>query len=908
MYKYLLLPALLLIACTATAQYNAVVKGRVVDSLNKTPVEFATVAILDVQDTTSSLIAYTLSDKKGNFTLHNLPAGKQLKLLISFVAYNPYRKFFTLNKAQILDLDNIKVSGRQLSEVTVRGERSPVVVRKDTIEFNTEAFKTRPNAIVEELLKKLPGIEVDHDGKISFNGQEIIKIMADGHEFFNNDYRIASKNLDAEMVDKVQIYDDSSDGTTHLTPDLRARKIINLKFKKAYKKSIFGKIYGGNGTGGRYTGAGLLNMFRDTLQISILGQGNNLNNTGFSFSDLYTSGGLNRGGSDALSRMTSFGRYGDQGIEKVLSGGININTDYGKKLKINLAYYYGHTKTDYNSVTNKQTLLNDTNFITRSVNLQSKTAINHNITSQIEWHPDNVNDITYHPTFSYTDNQSGSTGVINSSSTAIPQISHQDNISNNTGNSIQFQHLFQFLHRFKNQGETMHISQSLSISPSNQSEYSISDLTSYTSALSSFLLNRNINNVNRGADASLGINYRIPINKKISGSLDIGSDYNHQVNNTIAYDMNTATGQYDLFLQTLSSNLTRNQTKQTINPSITYSFGDDMSIAVSTNTQILQVNNRFDRNIADINQHFFNLLPGVNISIGHFSAGYQSGFTLPNIGDMIPYTVTFSPLYSVTGNPDLKPVKRNDFNFNYGNYNYQNGFNIGAGVNAEFDQNTIYRRTTINTVGVTTSTPVNMDGAHTFSMNGRLNKRFKKHNNLQFSLATNLSGSASHGFFEENGQDAYQNTYSVSFNQSFEINWKDIIDMEPSYRLNNSTTRYTGVNYNSVNYTTHAFDDHFTVSLPKKLNLEGTYTYTYNPLVSPGFQKSTNLFNLSIARELLKNDKGEVKLSCYDIFDQNISSSRYVIANTITDTQSQIIKRYFLLTLSFKFNKSLSKK
>lgn len=242
MQKYFLLAAFMLTVLVAEAQNTSVIKGRVIDSASNKPVEFATVVISDARDTSANFIAYTLTDKNGSFALHKLPAAIPLKLLISFVAYQPFRKKITLSNNQNLDIGNLLLSTKQLGEVVVKGERMPIVIRKDTIEFNAEAFKVRPNAVVEDLLKKLPGVEVDNSGKITVMGKYVTKIMVDGKEFFANDPRIASKNLDADMIAKVQVYDDRENDPDHLVPDIDVKKIINLKFKKRLRKAFLEKF------------------------------------------------------------------------------------------------------------------------------------------------------------------------------------------------------------------------------------------------------------------------------------------------------------------------------------------------------------------------------------------------------------------------------------------------------------------------------------------------------------------------------------------------------------------------------------------------------------------------------------------------------------------------------------------
>jgi hypothetical protein len=229
--------------------------------------------------------------------------------------------------------------------------------------------------------------------------------------------------------------------------------------------------------------------------------------------------------------------------------------------------------------------------------------------------------------------------------------------------------------------------------------------------------------------------------------------------------------------------------------------------------------------------------------------------------------------------------------------------NFGIGVTIE--KNTIFRQRTLNSVGAETSTPINMDGRYNDYINGSFNKSFKKHNGVTFGEFTSLSLSNSHGFFEINQQKGFQDTYGINLQQQVSLNWKDIIDITQNYTFNTAIVNYTGINYGNQNNTTHFLDTHFNIFWPKRINIEGTYTYTYNSIVSPGFQKSANLVNLSIARPVLKYDRGEIKLTCYDIFDQAISTHRTISENIINDTQSQVLRRYFLVTLQFRFTKSL---
>lgn len=243
----------------------------------------ATVTIYKAKDT--SMITYRLTNDKGRFSINGLPLSIPLRLVATHAGYTTIRKEFVLSDTlQSVDFGILEttVLAKDMEEVIVVAERPPVLVRKDTVEFNASSFKTLPNAVVEDLLKKLPGVDVDKDGNIRVNGKQVKKILVDGKSFFGNDPKMATKNLQAESIEKVQVTDDLDELNAN-SDDNRNNvgKVINLTFKKGYKKGVFGKAYAGGGTDNRYEVGMIANLFKDTLQLSILGYGNNLNRPGF---------------------------------------------------------------------------------------------------------------------------------------------------------------------------------------------------------------------------------------------------------------------------------------------------------------------------------------------------------------------------------------------------------------------------------------------------------------------------------------------------------------------------------------------------------------------------------------------------------------------------------------------------
>ncbi len=354
------------------------IKGKLVDTSAKQALSDATVSLLNAKD--SSLVTFTLTNKQGVFEIKGLETGSY-NLLITLQGYQSIKKLIsvTANNNQI-DLGEVPVHKeyKTLSEVVVNTE-PPVVIKEDTVQFNTSAFKTKPNATVEDLLKKLPGVEVDKDGNVTSQGEQIQKVYVDGKEFFGTDPKLATKNLTADMVESVQVFDDMSDQAkfTHID-DGSKQKAINLKIKKDRNKGIFGRALAGYGDQGRYEGNLSLNKFNASERVSVLANVNNINKQGFSFSDIISSmggfGGFGGGGGGGRGGKGGGGgggfggggggfggggggniiSTGPTGISKTISSGLNYTNEWNK-LRFTGSYFYSNSDNKQQQNTFRQT-------------------------------------------------------------------------------------------------------------------------------------------------------------------------------------------------------------------------------------------------------------------------------------------------------------------------------------------------------------------------------------------------------------------------------------------------------------------------------------------------------------------------------------------------------------------------
>jgi hypothetical protein len=304
------------------------IKGKLLDSASKQPILDATVSVMAVKD--SSLATFTLTNKQGGFEVKGLADGDYV-MIVSHKSYDPFSKPFEISDAnKTLDFGDVfpGIGGKSLENVVISAY-VPIQVKGDTVQFNASAFKTKPNATVEDLLKKLPGVEVDKDGNIKSQGEDIQKVYVNGKEFFGNDPKLATKNLTADMVENIQVFDDMSDQAKFTKIDDGSRsKTINIQLKKDKNKGIFGRALIAGGTNNRYEGNLSFNKFNNDQRISVLFNGNNINKQGFSFSDIISSmggggnfGGGRGGGGGGMSGMHMSGGRGGGGIGSFFGGG-----------------------------------------------------------------------------------------------------------------------------------------------------------------------------------------------------------------------------------------------------------------------------------------------------------------------------------------------------------------------------------------------------------------------------------------------------------------------------------------------------------------------------------------------------------------------------------------------------------
>jgi hypothetical protein len=511
----------------SSAQNSGTIKGLLKDSSGKQVLSLATVTVFIAKDTT--IVTYRLSDPAGAFKIPGIPLNINCRVLVSFPGYRTFRKDFLLVKeGTLLDMGTIllKNDAQNLEEVTIFAERPPVSVRKDTIEFNASAFKTLPSALLEDLLKKLPGLDIDADGNIMVKGKKVNKLLVDGKEFFGGDPQIATKNLPANIVDKIQVMNDKEEIERNPeTPESEIGQVVNIKLKKSIKQGWFGKAYAGAGTGNRYETGAILNAFRDTTQVSILGYTNNINKPGFGISDIQKIGGFQRSGYNSMMVMSdggfalndiSFGATG-QGLQRSTGGGINFNNQFDKKVTLNLQYFYGQINSDFSTISNQQRFSKDTVLTTNNNSATGTVSRNNRIGGTITWKIDSFTTLTFRPGVTLTSSGNSYSGSAATDENFRGKINNSNATSRGSGNGNNYSYNVFVNKSFRKKGRTFSVNADFASVNNNNDDYTNGLYDTYNAGIpDDSVINQLRHSGGNILKATTGMSYGEPLNKKLT--------------------------------------------------------------------------------------------------------------------------------------------------------------------------------------------------------------------------------------------------------------------------------------------------------------------------------------------------------------------------------------------------------
>lgn len=901
----------------ATGQTGSIT-GKLSDSASHKALAFATVTVFKARDTV--IVTYRLTNPDGEFKVGGLPLDLPLRVIITFSGYQAFRKEFALTAANpAINFDSVKLatSSHQLDEVVVISERPPVSIKNDTIEFNATSFKTLPNALVEDLLKKLPGVQVDADGNITVNGKPVNRILVDGKTFFGEDPKMATRNLPANIIDKIQVVDDKEQLLRNGDDNLNnVGKVVNITLKKGVKKGWFGKVYAGGGTDGRFEGGGIANVFRDTLQVSLLGYTNNLNKPGFGFTDLLQTGGLDRTNSNLNSRSTSiwsngagsgisinginFGgiqNYG--GIATSSGAGFNLNHAPSTKQSIFAQYFYGNILIDRRNETDTRQYNIDSVIHNNTVVTGGVVTNAHNIGIGGKFKPDSVTTFQVNANYTIGLQDEDRFSNIHSDHNILGPLSFGNINQNNKSNTYYYRHALTYTRLSKiKKGRRYTIFHNLDIN--NRFNYYTTDSKTsyvYPSSYDSLLKQLRQEGVPR-TDAVAAFNYSEPLGKVMT--LRVGGRYEYsKLNNAIeTYNPNTTNKKYDVYNPSLSSIFNRESNKFYITTGMDFKI-KSLVITPQVRTLFQSVVNDLVALNNPIRQKTSDLLPGLGIQYKTFGLNYNKDIVLPGYTYLIPVADNTNPYLVSKGNPNLLPAERHNISANYYMNFPKKNLNIGLNANGGFVQNDVIQSIYVDQKGIQTNMPVNANGSSNYGINYNINKQYK--NNPKFIYGWNTG--AWYGYNRNvllfNGENSIQETYNLQQWAGFFLNFNDKVEWNNNGSTGYNFTQYSSTAFSKLTVKSYNASTELIVRFPKHVIWETQLNYSTNGNITPGLPKDFVRWNAAINFTMLKEEKGVLRISVFDILNQGNNIYTNVNRNMISTNVTNVLQQYFMATFTY---------
>lgn len=918
--NYLSLLLLCLISSTAFAQTPYAIKGSVVDTAGNKKLMNTSVSVLRSKD--STLVKFTRADENGAFSLNNLPKGK-LFLLVTYPGYADYVEPFGLDSIKKnMDFGSIRLTlkARLLADVIIKGKAAAIRIKGDTTEFDAAAYHIQPNSKVEDLLKQLPGIQIDKDGKITAQGKTVSKVLVDGEEFFGDDPTLVTKNLRGDMVDKVQLFDKKSDQAAFTgVDDGKTTKTINLKLKEDKKNGYFGKLDAGGATDSYYQTQAMFNAFKGKKKFSAYGTLANTGKIGLGWQDnsKYGSESLEFGedyislsneGNDELSSFS--GRYDNQGIPVAKTGGTHYDTKWNSdKESINANYKIGSLNVEGDRSTMVQNNLpsgiQTTNSNEHFDNYMFRQKVDGAYTIKMD--TSSTLKISVDGMLRNTETRSAfATNSLRGNGILLNETDRS--ISNDADNKV-FNAKALWTKKLKKPRRTLSLDLRESITQTEGKGFLKSKSEFYDSEgtlESDTVVDQFKTSLVKTSAFNSNLAYTEPIGKNLTVVLNYGLGINNSSANRKSFNP-SAGGVYDQLDTIYSNNYQFNQLSNQggailnfKNNKTTINFGTKIA-SVNFKQKDLYHNSVFKRD-------FINWSPQLNYmykfsqqkSLG---IRYNGTNTQPTIDQIQPVRVNNDPLNIIQGNPDLKASFRNSVEVNYYSYKIISGQSISGYASYNLTSNPIVSNTTTDSAGKSTFQSINLHGKSASSLYLSLQGGQKiKAIDLTIGINANINQSTSYNYINTELNKIQSSTYTgqVYMFKGKEKKYDMYAFLGPTYTTNESSVQ-KAINDNGWGFKG---DGSFTVFLPGKFEVGTSGQYEYRAKTQ-SFDTNFHRFiwNATISKKFLKSEGLKFSLAANDLLNQNVGFNRTANGNMITQSNYTTIRRYFMASVSWDFSK-----
>ncbi|MBS1636243.1 MAG: outer membrane beta-barrel protein [Bacteroidetes bacterium] len=921
-----------LLSFTVRAQSGAV-HGILVDETNS-PAIGASVILLNPAD--SAIIKGITTGIDGNFKLEGLePRAYILKLVM--LGYKTILKPIDVpNSTLELGTIALKQNATKLKEVTVEAKIPLATQNGDTTSYSSNAYKVNKDATAEDLVTKMPGVTIT-DGKVQAQGEDVKQVLVDGKPFFGDDPNAVLKNLPAEIIDKVQVFDKKSDQAQFTGfDDGNASKTINIVTKQQFRNGVFGKIYGGYGYEDKYKGGATVNIFKGNRRISVLAQSNNINEQNFSAEDLVgvssssgSSGGGSRGGGRGggqggpPSNSDNFLVNNQNGINTTSAFGINYSDKWNKKTDITAAYFFNWTNNNSTSTLFRQYIIGSSHGqVYNENNVAKSDNYNNRLNLRFETKLDSQNSIILQPKLSFQTNNS--TKNLNGANTRISSLlsnTQNGSSSNLNGYNISFPILYR--HSFAKRGRTLSVNLSPSINSNagNSTLYTLNNFYTDTSLVSDTIdQHSNINK--QGFSGTGNISYTEPLSKNHFLLLNYNTSYINNYSSKKTYNRDYPLTDYT----SLDSSLTNvfGNTYQSQAGSLGYRYQKDklnFSTSVAYQWADLTKSQQIPSSYT-LGKTFESVLPTAQFQYRfsqkkNLRINYRTNNDAPSVDQLQNVINNSNSLQLSTGNPDLKQDFQQTLNIRYSSVNTEKAtslfvlFSGNASSNYIGNSTLIASRDTVvyNNVylakGSQIQRPVNIDGYYTLRSFVNYSFPLKK---IRTNLNINASANYNHVPGVINGNTNYANTATGILGLVFSSNISEKIDFTLSSNSSYSNINNTLQTSSNSTYLIQASKVKINVMPWKWLVLQTEYNNQYYSGLSSTYNQSISLWNAAVGYKFLKNKQAELRLIVYDMLNQNNNVQRTNTDSYIQDSQTNVLKRYYMLMFTYNFKKYAEKK
>jgi Outer membrane protein beta-barrel family len=888
----------------ATAQKTIVVKGTAKTDDGK-GLEKAAVTLYYVgqKDTLR-----TLTNQNGIYTFNTVKPVKSV-ISISHVGFKKLEDFYDFTNAtdEVINNDVVMTAGNNMLE-TVTVEASKIYIKEDTVSYRIDSTMYRKNDNVEEVLKKLPGVEVDKDGKVTAQGKEVTKVKVNGKEFFGGDVKTATRQLNADMVDKIQIVDDYGDQSAFTgVKDGDPTKTMNIQLKKDKNKGVFGSVTASAGTEKRYLGSLNLNVFDNARQISLTSNLNNTNASNFDFSRIPGSVMRSFGG---LMGAGGFGGLGNNdGVNETKTVGLNYKDDWSPRISVNGSYSFS-TRASF--IDNDVYIQNpsskpDSTIFTKQLSTNNSVTDNHRFSFNLEYKIDSFNYIKFTPNITLrklNENYLSNSNIVNNKEELL---SKTTNTSINKSETPNFTGTLLFNHRFHKRGRTLSMN--------------------FTGGQSATDGDDNINNIQ---DAYFG-NVIVGSRNIVQNTLQDNSNYNYGVTASFNEQLTKKKGlefnyafnkryvendreTFDIFGNTRT--LSPLQTNIFNNTYITNRFGANYRItekkynyAIGMAVQPATIiSNTLTGTKLVFKQNIVNYFPVVRLAYNFsksrsLNINYNGSTNQPTYQQSQPAIDKSNIQNIIVGNPDLRPEFNSTFSMRYNNFDFISGNVFFGNVSATFIKDKIVNNVSRDGIfGEQETRYLNENGYYNVNAFYTVSKPIKNRKYVfNYGGAINYNNNISYLNAQKNTGSNW--IVSQRFSMDYKLkNWFEATG-GTTYSLNKSSNSLANTASNNIqswniSHSVRMFFKHdfnFNYDVEKTINSGYTDNVGSNPFI----------VNATLEKQLLKNKNASFKLQAFDLLNENINVNRSVNANSaaITDSRTNRIQRYFMLSFVYRFNK-----